>query len=118
MAGGASGVTDRPARGKGRTGRGSGRGLHEGGRRLARPSQTREKLREATADHLAGGQTALTGDQFQRLNLPAWQIEALELVARQRGLSTGQMIRRCLSELLTSLARPRETPPTFVQPTS
>lgn len=34
------------------------------------------------------------------LLLPRWQVDALENVANQRGMTTGQMIRKVLSELL------------------
>ena len=37
------------------------------------------------------------------LLLPLWQAEALEAAARRRGVTTGQMIRRCLGELLRNL---------------
>lgn len=34
------------------------------------------------------------------LLLPRWQVEALETVARDHGVSVGTLIRRCLGELL------------------
>jgi len=34
------------------------------------------------------------------LLLPRWQVEALEDAARSSGVTVGQMIRRCLGELL------------------
>jgi hypothetical protein len=38
------------------------------------------------------------------LLLPRWQAEALEAVAQRRGVTTGQLIRRCLGDLLRHLA--------------
>lgn len=36
------------------------------------------------------------------LLLPRWQADALELAARRRGMTTGQMLRRCIGEMLTT----------------
>jgi hypothetical protein len=35
------------------------------------------------------------------LLLPRWQAEELEAAARERGMTTGQMLRRVIRELLT-----------------
>lgn len=36
------------------------------------------------------------------LLLPQWQAAALEAAARRRGMTTGQMLRRVIGELLTA----------------
>ena len=40
------------------------------------------------------------------LLLPLWQALELEAVARRRGMTTGQMIRRMLGEMLAANAAP------------
>jgi hypothetical protein len=35
------------------------------------------------------------------LLLPRWQAEALEAAAKRRGMTTGQMLRRVIAEMLT-----------------
>ena len=39
------------------------------------------------------------------LLLPRWQIQALETAARRQGITTGQMIRRVISQQLSSVAQ-------------
>ena len=38
------------------------------------------------------------------LHLPSWQVSALENLARQRGLTTGQLLRRLIGNLLQEQA--------------
>ena len=37
------------------------------------------------------------------LHLPQWQVEALEVAARSRGLTTGQMLRRLIGNYCSTL---------------
>jgi hypothetical protein len=44
------------------------------------------------------------------LLLPGWQIDALESAARRHGLTTGQMLRRWISDKLAQLPLPAGDP--------
>jgi hypothetical protein len=58
----------------------------------------------STFENATSSATAFRPDQEVvelPLLLPRWQAEELEVAARERGMTTGQMLRRVIRELLT-----------------